>query len=67
MENTMDIVQVQQGGTLVTMTRGQAIALGLTIIAVVAGCTYAGYKYGLDKATAESGVISDILKAYAAM
>lgn len=62
MENAMDMVQVRQNGALVTMTRGQAIALGLVVIAVIAAAGYAGYRYGKSKDAEEtSKAVSEAL------
>ena len=46
MDNMEMVVAKTVGGNMIEMTRGQAIAAGLVIIAVVAAVGYAGYHYG---------------------
>ena len=48
--DNMEMVVAEVNGAFVEMTRGQAIAAGLVVIAVVAAIGYAGYRYGKNKA-----------------
>ena len=51
MENAMEMVVAQAAdGSFVELSRGQAIAAGLVVIAVIAAVGYAGYRYGKGKA-----------------